>query len=150
MRGNILKMLNRLEGYKVAIENIHWSAVNMSEHKQCDELAGIVGGYEDKIAEIAQGIYGDVKRGELKPERVEVFDSKDLVKTIYSDAVKFGKTLTKDIEAGLRSENDTFIGEMEKQYYLFGKCLKEDAVRLDNIVQGVLNEEIRKGFNRYR
>ena len=55
---NILKFLCKLEGYKTAIKNAHFSASNMSEHKLFDDIYKTIADSQDEIGEICQGIYG--------------------------------------------------------------------------------------------
>ena len=44
MKRSILIYINKLQAYKTAIKNIHWSSNNMSEHKLFDDI-------EDAVAE---------------------------------------------------------------------------------------------------
>ena len=68
MKRSILIYINKLQAYKTAIKNIHWSSNNMSEHKLFDDIEDAVADVQDEIAEVAQGVYGKLKLNELKPK----------------------------------------------------------------------------------
>ena len=36
MNKTILDYINKCEGWKTAIKQLHWDADNLSQHKQCD------------------------------------------------------------------------------------------------------------------
>lgn len=137
MKKNVMDMLNKLEGYKVAVKNLHWSSESMDEHKQCDDIAEKLDDYEDKIAEIAQGMYGQVKKNELWPTRVEVTTLSRLVKQVLNDAIKFNRSLKNEKDVGLKSETDAFIGTFGKENYLVDDLVEE---MVDRIVKETINE----------
>lgn len=62
MKNNIMKFINDCEGWKTYIKNSHWSSSNMNEHKLFDDIADSVSEIQDMVAEIAQGLYGQIKR----------------------------------------------------------------------------------------
>ena len=52
MKRKILVLINRLQSYKTAIKNLHWSAKNMSEHKLWDEIADTVADTQDEVEKL--------------------------------------------------------------------------------------------------
>lgn len=149
MKSNILRIINQLEGYKVAIKNLHWSAGNMSEHKLCDDIASGISEYEDKIAEIAQGMYGQIVYNQVKPVRYSIEGTEKMLKSMLKDVARFNQTLNGRYEKGLASETDSFIGEIEKYLYLIRICVKEDFERRigDRILESRIKRVIREELN---
>ena len=93
MRSNILNYINKLQSYKTAIKNLHWSSKRMSEHKLLDEIADSVADNQDEIAEIAQGVYGKIKNNELKPRRYKITDSRKMLNDLIKDTKDFHSTI---------------------------------------------------------
>lgn len=130
MKRNILSFINKLQSYKTAIKNLHWSAKNMSEHKLWDEIADLVADTQDEIAEIAQGVFGNIKLNELKPRRYNINNSKKTLTDITKDTKLFYATIKRGEQfVGLRSVVENFIAELEKYQYLMNFCIKEDIKR---------------------
>lgn len=130
MKRNIIGYINKLQSYKTAIKNLHWSSKNMSEHKLWDDIADSVAENQDEIAEIAQGLYGKIKQNELKPRRYTITNSKKTLNDILKDTKLFYGTIKRGNELiGLRSVVEAFIGDLNKFSYLMDFCLKEDIKR---------------------
>lgn len=65
---SVLGQLNRIEGWKCAMQNLHWDASNMSQHKLCDEINERLAEFEDRLAEVEQGVaMARIKRNTLEP-----------------------------------------------------------------------------------
>lgn len=142
MRKNIIGYINKLQSYKTAIKNLHWSSKNMSEHKLWDDIADSVAENQDEIAEITQGLYGQIKQNELKPRRYIIVNSKKTLNDILKDTKLFYATIKRSNDfIGLKSVVETFIGNLNKYIYLMNFCLKEDIKR--NIKES-LNENIKQ------
>lgn len=131
MKQNILDYLNKCEGLKTSIKNLHWSASNMSEHKLFDDIASSVSDIQDTIAEIAQGLYGKIGKNELKPISYSIESSKQFLEELLTSSKDFYATLNEDDTdlIGVRSEMETFIGKVSQFQYLLDLCLKEDFKR---------------------
>ena len=130
MKRNILVFINKLQTYKTAIKNLHWSSKNMSEHKLWDEIADTVANIQDEVAEIAQGIFGQIKPNELKPRRYNITNSKKTISDMLKDTKLFYATIKRgENNIGIRSTVENFIGELEKYQYLMDLSLKEDIKR---------------------
>ena len=142
MRKNILNYVNKLQAYKTAIKNLHWSSKKMSEHKLLDEIADSLADNQDEIAEIAQGIFGKIKKNELKPRRYQITNSLKMLKDLTKDTKDFCEELKGKELTGLRSVVESFIGELNKFDYLMDMCIKEDIKRnLKNIIENKKNKK---------
>jgi DNA-binding transcriptional regulator YhcF (GntR family) len=130
--------LNKLQTYRTAIKNLHWSAKNIQEHKLVDDIDSAVSSVQDTVAEIAQGIYGQIKLNELKPKGYKITSTKKMLQDLLSDTQRFYKTLGRKELVGIKSEMETFIGSINKFLYLLDLCLKEDLKRRLN---KMVNEE---------
>lgn len=130
MKRNILVFVNKLQSYKTAIKNLHWSSKNMSEHKLWDDIADSVADTQDEVAEIAQGLFGNIKLNELKPRRYNITNSKKTLNDIIKDTKLFYATIKRgETYVGIRSVVESFIAELEKFTYLMNFCIKEDIKR---------------------
>lgn len=129
MKSNIINYINKLQGYKTAIKNLHWSAKHMSEHKLLDEIADSVANNQDEIAEMCQGLYGKIKINELKPKRYKITNSKKMLFDLLRDTKSFNSSIKGRELTGVRSVVEAFIGEINKFVYLMDMCIKEDIKR---------------------
>lgn len=129
MKSNIINYINKLQGYKTAIKNLHWSAKHMSEHKLLDEIADSVANNQDEIAEMCQGLYGKIKLNELKPKRYKITNSKKMLFDLLRDTKSFLSSIKGRELTGVRSVVEAFIGEINKFVYLMDMCIKEDIKR---------------------
>lgn len=129
MKSNIINYINKLQGYKTAIKNLHWSAKHMSEHKLLDEIADSVANNQDEIAEMCQGLYGKIKLNELKPKRYKITNSKKMLFDLLRDTKSFLSSIKGRELTGIRSVVEAFIGEINKYVYLMDMCIKEDIKR---------------------
>ena len=126
---NILKFLCKLEGYKTAIKNAHFSASNMSEHKLFDDIYKTIADSQDEIGEICQGIYGQFSKGSIKSEKYKLSSSKKFLSDITAETSSFHKSLKGQSLVGLKSVVENLLAAMNKYSYLLKLCLKEDFKR---------------------
>lgn len=129
MKRSIINYINKLQSYKTAIKNIHWSSQNMSEHKLFDDIEETVSNTQDDIAEIAQGIFGKLKFNDLRPKRYNITTSKKMLQDLLSDSKTFLSTLRNKELIGIKSIMENFIGEIDQFIYLHNFCIKEDLKR---------------------
>lgn len=137
MKTNILNYINKLQAYKTAIKNLHWSSKHMNEHKLLDEIADSVAKNQDDIAEMCQGLYGKIKLNELKPKRYNITNSKKMLFDMLKDTKSFYSSIKGRELTGVRSVVESFIGELNKFVYLIDMCIKED---IKNSFKPFLNE----------
>lgn len=123
---DIINFINRLEGYKTRWKELHWSAPSMSHHKLCDEISDILSGYEDEIAEDAQGMYGDIQVGEVRPVLPASRDAISLLKEIRADVANMKDKWNSKMYTGLVNESDDLFHDLNKYIYLFNKTNQID------------------------
>lgn len=130
--------INKLQGFRTAVKNLHWDAKTMSEHELMDKLDALLGEHQDEVAEIAQGIYNEkIKKNELKPRPYRIKTSEKFLKDILQCSERFYNALGSNKRyIGLRSIVEDFIGQINKQNYLLRMCLSESLSRI--IREGLL------------
>lgn len=141
MKTNILNYINKLQAYKTAIKNLHWSSKHMSEHKLLDDIADSVANNQDEIAEMCQGLYGKIKLNELKPKRYKITNSKKMLFDLLKDTKTFYSSIKGRELTGVRSVAESFIGELNKFVYLMDMCIKEDIKKK---IKNVIHEQTSK------
>lgn len=149
MKRSILIYINKLQSYKTAIKNIHWSSNNMSEHKLFDDIEDAVADVQDEIAEVAQGVYGKLKLNELKPRRYNISSSKKMLQDLLNDTQQFLTTLRSKELVGIKSTIEAFVGKIDQFKYLLDFCLKEDLKRriVTKINENRREHELRKAIH---
>lgn len=138
MKENVLTYVNKLEGYKTAIKNLHWSSKNMSEHKLFDDIAESVASIQDEVAEMEQGMHGQIEKNKLKPTAYTIESNQKFLDDMLDATKEFHKSISGEEYIGIRSSVESFIGELNKFKYLMDLCLKEDLQRR---IKGSVNEE---------
>lgn len=129
MDTEIINYIEKIEGYKTAIKNLHWAAKHMSEHKLMDDFSDILNDYEDELAEVAQGVYGRIKLNGIKPKFYKIQSSKKCFNDILKDTNAFHNTLKGDKLKGLKSVIESFLADVDKHIYLLDFCINEDNTR---------------------
>lgn len=125
-----MKYINQLEGFKTAIKNQHWSSKNMSMHKLFDDIADSVSDIQDTVSEECQGIHGRIEQNELSPISYTIEGEQKFLDDMLSASKEFYNSIQEGDEyIGVRSEMETFIGEISKFKYLMDLCLKESFKR---------------------
>lgn len=117
-RDLIIGILNRIEGYRVRLKELHWSADSDGLHTLIDKVTDTLLKYEDEIAEDYQGISSDFKVGTLIPQLPESVDIKSLIKEMRED---IGSLIYLDKEliySGIRSLSKKFVHKMNIYLYL--------------------------------
>lgn len=131
MKKDILTIVNKLEGWKTAIKNLHWDAKNLSQHRLCDDIAGDVADIQDTISEIEQSMDGNLAMNKLTPEVYKITNLKKFINDVIKDTTSFYKSsaIKGDDYIGMRSEIESFLAKMQRYIYLNDFCLKEDIKR---------------------
>ena len=102
MNKKVLDFVNKLEGYKTAIKQLHWDAKNMSQHELCDDIADSIAEFQDTVSEVEQSITGKLKVNSLKPTEYKIKDLKSFVQDVLDETNTFYKEV-KDM-------GDTYVG----------------------------------------
>jgi hypothetical protein len=131
MNKKVLSFVNKLEGYKTAIKELHWDADNMSQHELCDKIAESIAEFQDTVSEVEQSITGKLATGNLKPEPYKVTTLKKFVEDVLDATNTFYKSLEKegDTYTGMRSDCESFLSDMQRNLYLVNFTMKEDLKR---------------------
>ena len=141
MNSKVLSYVNKLEGYKTAIKQLHWGAKNLSQHKLCDDIASKISDFQDQVSEVEQSISGKFKFNKLKPTPYKIMDLKKFVKDVIASANSFYKSLpNSDDYIGMKSDCESFLSDMQRQLYLVNFTINE------NMIKRVVNESIKNFF----
>jgi t-SNARE complex subunit (syntaxin) len=125
----LVSYLNKLEGFKTASKNFHFSAKNLNEHQVIDEVTSMLSEYQDEVAEIFQGINGQFGKNTIKGIPYSLKSSKSFIQDILKETISFYNKVDGSEFAGLKSVLEEFIGRLNKQSYLLDLSLKEDFKR---------------------
>lgn len=118
-----INFINVLEGYKTRIKNLHWAADAMNIHLRLDELLGIVSDYEDSIAEESMGMFYKMGPLDIKGYECQDANPTSMLQSLKNRTAMFYNNLSEDSKfAGLKSETEVFIHDLNKYTYLFSLC----------------------------
>lgn len=148
MNQKILKFIEKCESWKVEIKNYHWSADNMAQHELCDDIASSISDFEDLVSEVEQSISGKIKLNGFTPDKAHETNLKAFVEDVISASKDFLKELEGMGEnyVGIKSECETFIGDMQRKLYLVNFTLKEE---LKERLKAKINESMPKNLARH-
>lgn len=148
MNSKILDFIEKCESWKVEIKNYHWSADSLSQHELCDDIASSISDFEDLVSEVEQSISGKIKLNGFTPDKAKETNLKSFVEEVISDSKAFLKELEGMGEnyVGIKSECETFIGDMQRKLYLVNFTMKEDLKRR---LRDRINESMPKSLDRH-
>ena len=143
MNSKVLSYVNKLEGYKTAVKQLHWGAKNLSQHKLCDDIADKISDFQDQVSEVEQSISGKFKFNRLKPTPYRITNLNKFVKDVISSANSFYKSLPNtDDYIGMKSDCESFLSDMQRLLYLVNFTVNE------SIVKKAVNESIKNFFKK--
>lgn len=126
MEENTSKLLNKINGYKTRIKELHWYAPTMSSHELCDKVADSLSAFEDSIAEEMQTIAGQtVKPGEITCELPKAVTLKEFLAELLKDVYEYYNTLSDPKYVGTKSVVESFIHDVNVFDYLSDKVGEE-------------------------
>ena len=127
MKKYILDFICNLEGKKSAIKSLHWDAKSLSQHQLCDDIAGLISDYQDKVAEVEQSISGRLPVNNLKSTPYKITTLKKFVEDVISDTNAFYAKLKNegDDYIGMRSDTEAVLSDLQRQLYLVDFTIKE-------------------------
>lgn len=115
-----ISFINRLEGWKTKCKNLHWASFKKNIHTYLDDFLEILVNYQDSLAEEEMGIYGRMLPNVIKGTESMALNAKEFILEIRSTALEFYEKIPDDsIHAGIKSECETFIHNINKYKYLF-------------------------------
>ena len=119
-----INFLCRIEGWKTKCKNLHWSAPNDSMHRRLDDLADVLSSYQDTLAEDYMGINVKVRPDILSGIPSNAIEANALISEIIENTLNFYSQVNPTpIYAGIKSETETFIHNLNKIKYLFSLCI---------------------------
>lgn len=145
MNKKVLDFVNKLEGYKTAIKQLHWDAKNMSQHELCDDIAESIAEFQDTVSEVEQSITGKLKVNSLKPTEYKIKDLKSFVEDVLDATNSFYKEVKDmgDTYVGMASDCESFLSDMQRKLYLVNFTLKEE---LKERLKAKINESMPKNL----
>jgi hypothetical protein len=131
MDKTVLAFVNKLEGYKTAIKQLHWDAKNMSQHELCDDIAESIAEFQDTVSEVEQSISGKLKINSLNPTAYKIDNLKSFVEDVLDATNTFYKAIKNkgDTYVGMASDCESFLSDMQRKLYLVNFTMKEDFKR---------------------
>jgi hypothetical protein len=118
-----INFICKLEGWKSKCKNLHWAAPKKNIHKYLDDFLGILGDFQDSLAEDYMGILGQMQPNAVKPIQDESLNAFDFIRTIKADTLEFYSQIPQDtVYKGITSECEAFIHNINKYDYLFHLC----------------------------
>ena len=119
-----INFLCQIEGWKTKCKNLHWAAQNDSIHKRLDDLADVLSSYQDALAEDYMGINGRVRPDILTGIPSNAIEPNTFISEIIESTVSFYSQIDSSVVyAGIKSETDTFIHNLNNIKYLFSLCI---------------------------
>ena len=119
-----INFLCQIEGWKTKCKNLHWAAQNDSIHKRLDDLADVLSSYQDALAEDYMGINGRVRPDILTGISSNAIEPNTFISEIIENTLGFYSQIDSSVVyAGIKSETETFIHNLNKIKYLFSLCV---------------------------
>lgn len=119
-----INFLCQIEGWKTKCKNLHWAAQNDSIHRRLDDLADVLSSYQDALAEDYMGINGRVRPDILTGISSNAIEPNTFISEIIENTLGFYSQIDSSVVyAGIKSETETFIHNLNKIKYLFSLCV---------------------------
>lgn len=119
-----INFLCQIEGWKTKCKNLHWAAQNDSIHRRLDDLADVLSSYQDALAEDYMGINGKVRPDILTGISSNAIEPNTFISEIIENTLGFYSQIDSSVVyAGIKSETETFIHNLNKIKYLFSLCV---------------------------
>lgn len=127
-RNLFLNFINKLEGYKTRIKNLHWAAPKKNIHVYLDEFLVIVSDFQDSLAETYMGILGKMQPDAVRGIPAEGNDALTMINHLIDETEGFYEEIPEDTGyKGITSETETFLKDLQKYKYLFSLCDTEEG-----------------------
>ena len=119
-----INFLCQIEGWTTKCKNLHWAAQNDSIHRRLDDLADVLSSYQDALAEDYMGINGRVRPDILTGISSNAIEPNTFISEIIENTLSFYSQIDSSVVyAGIKSETETFIHNLNKIKYLFSLCV---------------------------
>lgn len=121
-----LDFINKLEGWKTKCKNLHWAAPKEGNnvHERLDEFLKVISDYQDTVAEGIMGVLGvHLGPNDVAGNPGNAATAQQLVDEVKAGTIAYYSRIPNDpLYAGLKSECETFIQNVNKYDYLFSLC----------------------------
>lgn len=116
-----VQFINQLEGWKTKCKNLHWAAEKNNIHIRLDEFLKILSDYQDTVAEGIMGVLcTHLGPNDVKGDPGTITCPMEFICNVLDETLKFYQTIPDEpLYAGLKSECETFIFNVNKYSYLF-------------------------------
>ena len=119
-----INFLCQIEGWKTKCKNLHWAAQNDSIHRRLDDLADVLSSYQDALAEDYMGTNGRIRPDILTGISSNAIEPNTFISEIIENTLSFYSQIDSSVVyAGIKSETETFIHNLNKIKYLFSLCI---------------------------
>ena len=119
-----LDFICKLEGWKTKCKNLHWAAPKKNVHVYLDEFLEVISDYQDTVAEGIMGVLSvHLGPSDVKGDPGNAQNAQQFVNEVKAGTLSFYKQIPESpLYAGLKSECETFIQNVNKYDYLFSLC----------------------------
>lgn len=119
-----LDFICKLEGWKTKCKNLHWAAPKKNVHVYLDEFLEVISDYQDTVAEGIMGVLSvHLGPSDVKGDPGNAQNAQQFVDEVKAGTLSFYKQIPENpLYAGLKSECETFIQNVNKYDYLFSLC----------------------------
>ena len=119
-----LDFICKLEGWKTKCKNLHWAAPKKNVHVYLDEFLEVISDYQDTVAEGIMGVLSvHLGPSDVKGDPGNAQNAQQFVDEVKTGTLSFYKQIPENpLYAGLKSECETFIQNVNKFDYLFSLC----------------------------
>ena len=116
-----LDFICKLEGWKTKCKNLHWAAPKKNVHVYLDEFLEVISDYQDTVAEGIMGVLSvHLGPSDVKGDPGNAQNAQQFVDEVKAGTLSFYKQIPENpLYAGLKSECETFIQNVNKYDYLF-------------------------------
>ena len=116
-----LDFICKLEGWKTKCKNLHWAAPKKNVHVYLDEFLEVISDYQDTVAEGIMGVLSiHLEPNDVKGDPGNAQNAQQFVDEVKAGTLSFYTQIPENpLYAGLRSECETFIQNVNKYDYLF-------------------------------
>jgi len=116
-----LDFINDLEGYKTSFKNFHWSAPDLTYHRQIDSFLDKLIEFQDEIAEQSQG-YANTQYGinTIQGTKFEFADPRQALDALDARVLSFLQQINNDLTlSGVVNAINDFQQTILQNKYLF-------------------------------
>ena len=119
-----LDFICKMEGWKTKCKNLHWAAPKKNVHVYLDEFLEVISDYQDTVAEGIMGVLSvHLGPSDVKGDPGNAQNAQQFVDEVKAGTLSFYKQIPENpLYAGLKSECETFIQNVNKFDYLFSLC----------------------------